>query len=57
MYTLFKWKFCEEIKYVTNFLLDDKLKTENAEILTDSGKNTEHPVSLYSKTIVHYMFP
>ena len=53
MYTLFKWKFCDEFKYATNFLLDDKLKIENAEILTDFGKNIEHAVSLYSKTIVH----
>ena len=27
-------KFSEEFKYATNFLLDDKLEIENAEILT-----------------------
>ena len=33
-YTFFKGKFSEEFKYATNFLLDDKLKIENAETLT-----------------------
>ena len=30
-YTFFKGKFNEEFKYATNFLLDDKLKIEDAE--------------------------
>ena len=33
-YTFFNGKFNEEFKYATNFLLDDKLKIENAETLT-----------------------
>ena len=33
-YTFFKGKFSEEFKYAINFLLDDKLKIENAETLT-----------------------
>ena len=45
MYTFFfKWKFCEEFKYATYFLLDGKLKIQNAEMLTDSGENIEHSV-------------
>ena len=36
--------FWEEFKYATNFLLGDKLKIENAEILTDSGEHIEHSV-------------
>ena len=52
MYTFFKWKFCEEFKYATYLLLNDKLKIENAEILTDSVENIEHSVSLYRKTIM-----
>ena len=47
MYTFFKWRFSEEFKYATNFLLHGKLKKETAEILTDSGENIEHSVSLY----------
>ena len=42
MYTFFKWKFCEEFKYTTDFLLDDKLKIENAEILTDAEEDIEY---------------
>ena len=55
MYTFFNWKFSEEFKYATNFLLEDKLKIENAEILTDCWENIEHSIPLYCKTIVVYI--
>ena len=34
MYFFFKRKFSEEFKYATNYLLDDKLRIENAETMT-----------------------
>ena len=54
-------KFNEKFKYDTNFLPDDKLKIENAEILTyikiKKNNDIQCSVSLYSKTIIHYKFP
>ena len=54
-------KLNEEFKYATNFLLDDKLQIENAEILTyikiKKNNDIQCSVSLNSKTIIPYKFP
>ena len=59
VYIFSKGNHREEFKYATNFLLDDKLKVENAETLTSEIKDNDiqRSVPLYSKTIVHYKFP
>ena len=60
--TFFKGKFKRNSNtYVTNFLLDSKLKIENAEMLTSINMNKNNDIQQcvpqYSKTIVHYKFP